>query len=137
MDAREYHPPLIIPSPSLIRYKQTGDEASMSADGYITITGRIKDLIIRGGENIHPLEVENCLLAHPAVKEVSVVGVPDEKYGEVVGAFVVLSLGVDTTHKSHDEQQHLLKEDLRLWVREKLSSHLGEFSHQTYMCVII
>ncbi|KUL92136.1 hypothetical protein ZTR_02539 [Talaromyces verruculosus] len=105
-------------------WMHTGDEASMSADGYIAITGRIKDLIIRGGENIHPLEVENCLLGHPAVKEVSVVGVPDEKYGEVVGAFVVLSPGADTTHKSNDEQQHLLKEDLRLWVREKLSSHL-------------
>jgi acyl-CoA synthetase (AMP-forming)/AMP-acid ligase II len=97
----------------------------MSADGYITITGRIKDLIIRGGENIHPLEVENCLLAHPDVKEVSVVGVPDEKYGEVVGAFVVVSPGADMTHKSNDETQ--LKEDLRSWVREKLSSHLGEF----------
>lgn len=114
----------------------------MSADGYITITGRIKDLIIRGGENIHPLEVENCLLAHPAVKEVSVVGVPDEKYGEVVGAFVVLSPGADTTHKSNDEQQHLLKEDLRLWVREKLSSHLGEFlsvskyTHPIYQYII-
>lgn len=109
----------------------------MSADGYVTITGRIKDLIIRGGENIHPLEVENCLLAHPDVKEVSVVGVPDEKYGEVVGAFVVLSPGADTTHKSDYEQQHLLKEDLRLWVREKLSSHLGEFTPQTYISVII
>ncbi|GAM36525.1 hypothetical protein TCE0_018r05681 [Talaromyces pinophilus] len=105
-------------------WMHTGDEASMSADGYITITGRIKDLIIRGGENIHPLEVENSLLAHPAVKEVSVVGVPDEKYGEVVGAFVVLSPGADMTHKSNHEQQHLLKEDLRTWVREKLSSHL-------------
>lgn len=103
---------------------QTGDEASMSADGYITITGRIKDLIIRGGENIHPLEVENCLLAHPAVKEVSVAGIPDEKYGEVVGAFVVLSPGAKSSDKG--EQQGNLEEDLRTWVREKLSSHLGE-----------
>lgn len=52
----------------------TGDEASMDAEGYVSITGRIKDLIIRGGENIHPLEVENCLLAHEEVREVSVVG---------------------------------------------------------------
>lgn len=96
----------------------------MSADGYITITGRIKDLIIRGGENIHPLEVENCLLAHPAVKEVSVAGIPDEKYGEVVGAFVVLSPGAKSSDKG--EQQGNLEEDLRTWVREKLSSHLGE-----------
>lgn len=95
----------------------------MSADGYITITGRIKDLIIRGGENIHPLEVENCLLAHPAVKEVSVAGVPDEKYGEVVGAFVVLS--AQTKSSDQEKQQDILREDLRSWVREKLSSHLG------------
>lgn len=92
----------------------------MSVDGYITITGRIKDLIIRGGENIHPLEIENCLLAHPAVTETSVVGVPDEKYGEVVGAFVVLSSSVP------DGDRHQLKEELRMWVRKKLSSHLGE-----------
>lgn len=96
----------------------------MSADGYITITGRIKDLIIRGGENIHPLEVENCLLAHPAVEEVSVVGVPDEKYGEVVGAFVVLS--PDPKSSDKQKQQGILSEELRTWVREKLSSHLGE-----------
>lgn len=107
----------------------------MSADGYITITGRIKDLIIRGGENIHPLEVENCLLAHPAVKEVSVVGVPDEKYGEVAGAFVVLSPGTNPNRIS-SEKQHLLKEDLRSWVRKNLSGHLGEFlpiSTYTYL----
>lgn len=105
----------------------------MSADGYITITGRIKDLIIRGGENIHPLEVENCLLAHPAVKEVSVVGVPDEKYGEVVGAFVVLSSSTNPDRIPSEEKQDLLKEDLRLWVREKLSSHLGEFPSLIYV----
>jgi Acyl-CoA synthetases (AMP-forming)/AMP-acid ligases II len=67
----------------------TGDEASMSPDGYITITGRIKDLIIQDGQNIHPLEIENCLLAHPGVAEVSVIGVPDDRYGEVVATFVV------------------------------------------------
>jgi len=70
-------------------WMHTGDEAVMDAEGYVKITGRIKDLIIRGGENIHPLEVENALFAHPAVSEVSVVGLPDEKYGEVVAAFVV------------------------------------------------
>jgi acyl-CoA synthetase (AMP-forming)/AMP-acid ligase II len=109
----------------------------MSADGYITITGRIKDLIIRGGENIHPLEVENCLLAHPTVKEVSVVGVPDEKYGEVVGAFVVLSPGTNANRICSEEKKHLLKEDLRSWVRKNLSGHLGEFlSISTYTYLI-
>lgn len=96
----------------------------MSADGYISITGRIKDLIIRGGENIHPLEIENCLLAHPAVSNVSVVGIPDEKYGEVVGAFVVLATGNDS---GLDEETII--EELREWVRERLSNHLGTLFH--------
>ncbi|KAM3083727.1 hypothetical protein ACMFMG_002160 [Clarireedia jacksonii] len=73
----------------------TGDEASMDEDGYVKITGRIKDLIIRGGENIHPLEVENCIFGMGRrVGEVSVVGIRDERYGEVVAAFVVPGRGV-------------------------------------------
>ena len=95
---------------------QTGDEGEMDADGYIKITGRIKDLIIKGGENIHPLEIENCLYSHPAVKEVSIVGLPDERYGEVVAAFVIPVTGMSIT-----------EEEVRTWVREKLSHHLGEF----------
>ncbi|KKA21786.1 Long-chain-fatty-acid--CoA ligase [Rasamsonia emersonii CBS 393.64] len=111
-------------------WMHTGDEASMSPDGYITITGRIKDLIIRGGENIHPLEIENCLLAHPAVSEVSVVGVPDEKYGEVVGAFVVRKSSSSSSGNTGQEEKKEpnkdvnLIEELREWVREKLSNHL-------------
>lgn len=96
---------------------QTGDEATMSADGYVTITGRIKDLIIRGGENIHPLEIENCLLANPGVADVSVIGVPDERYGEVVAAFVVAR---------EQASKSITTEEIQNWVREKLSSHLGE-----------
>ncbi|KAM5474892.1 hypothetical protein MferCBS49748_000300 [Microsporum ferrugineum] len=96
-------------------WMHTGDEASMSADGYITITGRIKDLIIRGGENIHPLEVENCLLAHPGISNVSVLGVPDERYGEAVAAFVV----------AHEEGEgRVTPGEVKSWVREKLSRHL-------------
>ncbi|OQN98573.1 hypothetical protein B0A48_15835 [Cryoendolithus antarcticus] len=91
----------------------TGDEASMDEEGYVTITGRIKDLIIRGGENIHPLEVENCLLAWDEIREVSVVGLPDERYGEVVAAFVIKAKG--STVKA---------QQIRDWVREKLSGHL-------------
>ncbi|KAJ0153028.1 putative acyl-CoA synthetase YngI, partial [Colletotrichum tanaceti] len=60
----------------------SGDEARMDEQGYVEITGRIKDLIIRGGENIHPLEVENCLFQMEGVQEAAVVGVPDEKLGE-------------------------------------------------------
>lgn len=88
----------------------------MDTEGYVTITGRIKDLIIKGGENIHPLEVENCLFAHPAVAEVSVVGLPDERYGEVVAAFIV-------PHKGSQVDA----DEVRSWVREKLSHHLGMF----------
>ncbi|SMQ49135.1 unnamed protein product [Zymoseptoria tritici ST99CH_3D7] len=91
----------------------TGDEASMDEEGYVSITGRIKDIIIRGGENIHPLEVENCLLAHESINNVSVVGLPDEKYGEVVAAFVIKHEGKEITAK-----------EVRDWVREGLSGHL-------------
>jgi acyl-CoA synthetase (AMP-forming)/AMP-acid ligase II len=93
----------------------TGDEASMDEEGYVSITGRIKDIIIRGGENIGPLEIESCLLTHDDVLEVSVVGIPDEKYGEVVAAF---------THKK--PKSKLTAAEVRSWVREKLSGHLGE-----------
>ncbi|TQN63647.1 Acyl-CoA ligase SID4, partial [Colletotrichum shisoi] len=71
----------------------SGDEARMDEEGYVEITGRIKDLIIRGGENIHPLEVENCLFRMEGVGEAAVVGVPDEKLGESVAAFVVAKKG--------------------------------------------
>ena len=70
-------------------WMHTGDDAEMDIEGYIKITGCIKDLIIRGGENIHPLEAENCLFTHAAIQEVSVVGLPDERYGEVFAAFIV------------------------------------------------
>lgn len=98
-------------------WMHTGDEASMSEDGYITITGRIKDLIIRGGENIHPLEIENCLLSHPDIGDVSVVGVPDERYGEVIAAFVI------PKHRQGQEEP-LDEESIKTRVRVKLSNHL-------------
>ena len=60
----------------------------MDEDGYYRITGRIKDMIIRGGENIYPREIEEFLYTMPGVEDAQVVGVPDAKYGEVVGAFV-------------------------------------------------
>jgi acyl-CoA synthetase (AMP-forming)/AMP-acid ligase II len=84
----------------------------MDSEGYIKITGRIKDLIIKGGENIHPLEVENCLLSHPSISEVSVVGMPDERYGEIVASFVVAREGIE---------QKLEADEVRAWVRERLS----------------
>lgn len=67
----------------------TGDVGRLDDDGYLTIVGRIKDMIIRGGENIYPKEIENALATHPDVLEVAVVGAPDDLYGEVPVAFVV------------------------------------------------
>jgi fatty-acyl-CoA synthase len=65
----------------------TGDLGTMDARGYLKVTGRVKEMIIRGGENLFPAEIENVLLTHPAVAEVSVVGVPDAKWGEIAVAF--------------------------------------------------
>jgi long-chain acyl-CoA synthetase len=67
----------------------TGDVGSFDADGYLTLKDRSKDMIISGGSNIYPREVEEVLLKHPAVREVSVIGRPDREWGEVVVAYVV------------------------------------------------
>ena len=75
------------------RWMHTGDLATMDADGYVNIVGRIKDMIIRGGENIYPREVEEFLYGHPQVADVQVIGVPSQKYGEEVMAWVKLRDG--------------------------------------------
>ena len=75
----------------------SGDIGTVDEDGYYRITGRIKDMIIRGGENIYPREIEEFLYTMPGIEDAQVVGVPDPKYGEVVGAFVRLKAGVDMT----------------------------------------
>lgn len=72
---------------------RTGDAARVDADGYVTIVDRFKDMIISGGENIYPAEIEAALLAHPDVAECAVIGVPDEKWGEVPRAIVVPRAG--------------------------------------------
>ncbi|MDN3556310.1 AMP-binding protein [Halomonas maura] len=74
-------------------WMHTGDLATMDEEGYVAIVGRIKDMIIRGGENIYPREIEDFLYTHPAISDVQVIGVPDEKYGEEVMAWVKLSEG--------------------------------------------
>ncbi|CAN5275273.1 hypothetical protein BH09ACT13_BH09ACT13_16920 [soil metagenome] len=71
----------------------TGDLAERDEEGYYRIVGRLKDLVISGGENIYPAEIEDVLHAHPAVYEAAVVGVPDERWGEVCLAFVALRKG--------------------------------------------
>jgi fatty-acyl-CoA synthase len=72
------------------RWMHTGDLATIDADGYVRVVGRIKDMVIRGGENVYPREIEEFLYTHPAVADVQVVGVPDERYGEELMAWVVL-----------------------------------------------
>ena len=79
------------------RWMHTGDLATMDMEGYVTIVGRSKDMIIRGGENIYPREVEEFLYGHPQIQDVQVIGVPDEKYGEEVMAWVILKPGQTTT----------------------------------------
>ncbi|KAK5789022.1 hypothetical protein VI817_008146 [Penicillium citrinum] len=96
-----------------ITWLKTGDEASFNEHGYCTITGRFKDIIIRGGENIYPLEIEERLTAHPNIELASVIGIPDQKYGEVVGAFIQIS----PNHARPTD------EDLRTWTRETLGRH--------------
>ena len=75
----------------------TGDAAVVHPDGYVEIRDRLKDVIISGGENISSVEVEGVLLRHPAVQEVAIVGLPDEKWGETPHAFVVLRDGASAT----------------------------------------
>ncbi|MFB0834115.1 AMP-binding protein [Arthrobacter halodurans] len=76
-------------------WMHTGDLAAMDPDGYVRIEGRIKDMVIRGGENISPREIEEFLYRHPAVRDVQVIGVPDDKYGEELMACVILKDGAE------------------------------------------
>ncbi|KGP71655.1 AMP-binding protein [Pontibacillus yanchengensis] len=91
----------------------TGDIAVMDEQGYVEITGRIKDMIIRGGENIYPREVEEFLYQHPDILDVQVIGVPDEKYGEELMAFIILKEDVSTPSQA----------DIRAFCEGKISRH--------------
>ncbi|GAQ17374.1 long-chain-fatty-acid--CoA ligase [Oceanobacillus picturae] len=90
----------------------TGDLAIQHENGYLEITGRMKDMIIRGGENIYPREIEEFLYQHPAVLDVQVVGVPDEKYGEEVLASIILK-----------ETEKITAEDIRTYCRGNIARH--------------
>jgi fatty-acyl-CoA synthase len=90
----------------------TGDLARRDSDGNFKITGRIKDMIIRGGENIYPKEIEDFIYTHPKVKDVQVIGVPDKQYGEEIMACVILKDGESMT-----------VEELREYVRSHMAKH--------------
>jgi fatty-acyl-CoA synthase len=90
-----------------------GDLGTMDSRGFVKVTGRLKDVIIRGGANLYPREIEEMLLLHPSVADVVVVGVPDEKWGEQVGAVIRLSAGHDRPDTG----------DLKSWCRERISAH--------------
>jgi long-chain acyl-CoA synthetase len=102
----------------------TGDMATVDEDGYFFIVDRKKDLIIRGGYNVYPREVEEVIYEHPSVREAAVVGVPDDEYGEEVGAAIVLKDGATTTP---EELQEFVKEQVaaykyprRVWLVDEL-----------------
>ncbi|MEP9384411.1 long-chain fatty acid--CoA ligase [Nocardioides sp. KR10-350] len=91
---------------------RTGDLGTLDEDGYLSIVDRVKDLIIRGGYNVYPREVEEVLYEHPDVVEAAVVGVPDTHYGEEIAAVVVLAPGSTATG-----------DDLKAWTKERLSAY--------------
>ncbi|HSD49071.1 MAG TPA: AMP-binding protein [Actinomycetota bacterium] len=94
------------------RWMHTGDLAEMCEDGYVNIVGRIKDMVIRGGENIYPREIEEFLYTHPTVADVQVIGVPDERYGEEICAWVRLKEGAQVTG-----------EELRIYCKGKIATY--------------
>ena len=85
------------------RWMHTGDLATMDEEGYINIVGRIKDMVIRGGENVYPREVEEFLYTHPKISDVQVIGVPDPKYGEEIMAWVKVKPGEQVTAEELQE----------------------------------
>jgi fatty-acyl-CoA synthase len=91
------HPEATSKAIDVARWMHTGDLGTMDEDGYVNIVGRIKDIIIRGGENISPREIEEYLYTHPDVAEVQVIGVPSERYGEEVMAWVKLRDGASVS----------------------------------------
>ena len=94
------------------RWMHTGDLAVMDEDGYVNIVGRIKDMVIRGGENVYPREIEEFLHTHPHVIDVQVIGVPDDKYGEELMAWVVLK-----------ENETATGDDLRAFCHDKIAHY--------------
>jgi len=103
-------------------WMHTGDLAVMREDGYCSIVGRIKDMVIRGGENIYPREIEEFLYTHPDIEDVQVIGVPDEKYGEELCAWVRMRDGADPLDAAR--------------VREFSTGKLAHFKIPRYVMVV-
>jgi fatty-acyl-CoA synthase len=94
------------------RWMHTGDLATIDAEGYCNIVGRIKDMVIRGGENVYPREIEEFLYRHPKIQDVQVIGVPDDRYGEEICAWVKLRPGVSAT-----------EEEIRVFCRDQIAHY--------------
>ena len=90
----------------------TGDLATMDDEGYVNIVGRMKDMVIRGGENIYPREIEEFLYTHPQVQDVQVVGLPDSRYGEELCAWVIVK-----------KDQQLDEDALRAFCKGKIAHY--------------
>jgi fatty-acyl-CoA synthase len=94
------------------RWMHTGDLATIDAEGYCNIVGRIKDMVIRGGENVYPREIEEFIYRHPKIQDVQVIGVPDDRYGEEICAWVKLRPGVSAT-----------EEEIRAFCRDQIAHY--------------
>lgn len=94
-------------------WMHTGDLGQFDEDGYLSVTGRLKDMVIRGGENVYPREVEEFLFTHPDIMDAQVVGVPDEKYGEELMAFIIMREGA----------VQLSQKDIREYAEGKITRH--------------
>jgi fatty-acyl-CoA synthase len=105
-------------------WMHTGDLATMDAEGYVNIVGRIKDLVIRGGENIYPREIEEFLYRHPKIQDVQVVGLPDRKYGEELCAWIIPKPGQTL---SADEVREFCKGQIAHYKVPKYIEFVKEF----------
>ena len=105
-------------------WMHTGDLATMDGDGYVNIVGRIKDMVIRGGENVYPREIEEFLYRHPKVQDVQVVGLPDKKYGEELCAWIIVKPGQALTD---DEVREFCKGRIAHYKVPRYIRFVGEF----------
>ncbi|MEE8407321.1 MAG: AMP-binding protein, partial [Acidimicrobiia bacterium] len=105
-------------------WMHSGDLATMDDDGYVNIVGRIKDMIIPGGENIYPREIEEFLYSHPAIADAQVIGVPDERYGEEIMAWVQLAPGAELTE---DELKDFCRDRIARFKTPRYVRFVSEF----------